>query len=61
MSGLCFGVSKLSDCVLLEGERDALVTLRSAINEALGQGRAEADLERHDESDLKVVVRRIGA
>jgi len=45
---------------LIEGERDALVTLRSAINNALAHGRGTADLSDVDGEDIQIVVRRVG-
>ena len=48
-------------CSLIQGDRDALVTLRSAIDEALHLGRGTADLADGDSDDFQVIVLRAGA
>lgn len=45
---------------VIEGDRDALVTLRSAINEALRKGSAMADVSDERGDDLVLVVKRHG-
>jgi hypothetical protein len=50
----------LDGCSVIAGDRDALVTLRSAINEALRRGRGTADLVDGDLEDVQVVVLRLG-
>jgi len=44
----------------ISGDRDALVTLRSAINEALRKGTAEAELTDDRGDDFVLLVRREG-
>jgi hypothetical protein len=46
--------------VHIRGERDALVTLRSAINEALARGLGHADLADEVGFYRKVTTRRVG-
>jgi hypothetical protein len=45
---------------VLQGDRDALVTLRSAINEALCKGSAGAEFSDGDGHDIELRVVRIG-
>lgn len=46
---------------VLRGDRDALVTLRSAINIALRSGSADADFSDGDGDDMRLIVERVGA
>jgi hypothetical protein len=46
--------------ILVQGTRDALVTLRSAINEALSKQTGTADLADEEGFYRLVVVRRVG-
>lgn len=45
---------------VIVGDRDALVTLRSAINEALGDGRGKADVYANDGEGYEVRVLLVG-
>jgi len=45
----------------ITGDRDALVTLRSAINEALRRGKAEGDFTDDQGDDFVLLVEREGA
>ncbi len=43
------------------GDRDALVELRSAINEALAHGRATFEVSTDGPTDETVIIQRVGA
>jgi hypothetical protein len=68
-AGLCSSCDAITDPPLLlmvngsiiSGARDALVTLRSAINEALAKGRGRADVEDEDGDEFHVTVERVGS
>lgn len=47
--------------MMISGDRDALVELRSAISEALAHGVAHADVAFENGDDAVVTVERIGA
>lgn len=67
-AGLCASCDSITDPPLLlmvngsiiSGARDALVTLRSAIDEALGKGRGRADVEDEEGDEFHVTVERVG-
>jgi hypothetical protein len=46
---------------VIRGDRDALVTLRGAINDALRRGSADADFSDGDGDDFNLIVTRTGA